>query len=77
MSDPEVMKIVDTRNSEDSTTNREDTKQWVLYVDATSNENGSGAGMMFISPEGYKIHYTLRFGFTTSNNEVVYEALIA
>ena len=42
-----------------------------------SNDTGSGAGMMLISPEGHKIHYSLRFGFKESNNEAKYEALIA
>ena len=31
---------------------------------------------MLIIPEGYKIHCTLRFGFSVSNNEVEYEALL-
>ena len=33
--------------------------------------------MMLISPEGHKIHCTIRFGFKASNNEVEYKALIA
>ena len=32
---------------------------------------------MLISHEGHKIHYAIRFGFPTSNNEAEYEALIA
>ena len=41
--------------------NIEDAEQWTLYMDDVSNENGLGEGMMIISPEGHKIHYTLRF----------------
>ena len=52
-------------------------EQWVLYVDEASNENGSGVGMMLISPKGHKIHCTLHFGFPASNNEAKYEELIA
>ena len=46
-------------------------------MDNTSNDTGSGAGMMLINPEGHKIHYAISFGFKASNNEVKYEALIA
>ena len=42
-------------------------------MDDTSNDTGSRAGIMLISPEGHKIH----FGFKVSNNEAEYEALIA
>ena len=45
-------------------------------MDGASNENGSGASMMPISPEGHKIHCALRYGFLASNNEFEYEALI-
>ena len=51
----------------------ENEDQWILYA---SNKNGSGVGMMLISPEGYKIHFTLCFEFSMSNNEAKYEALI-
>ena len=36
-----------------------------------------GVGMMLISLEGHKIHYSLHFGFQASNNKAKYEALIA
>ena len=52
---------------------KEDTKQWILYMDGTSNKNGFEAGMMLINPEGHKIHYALHFRFYTSNNEAEYE----
>ena len=51
--------------------------KWELYVHGSSNEGGSGAGLILVSPEGYRVHCALRFGFKTSNNEVEYEALIA
>ena len=35
------------------------------------------AGIMLLSPEGHKIHCTLRFGFQASNDEVEYKALVA
>ena len=51
--------------------------KWELYVDGSSNEGGSGAGLILISPEGHQMHCALRFGFKASNNEAEYEALIA
>ncbi|XP_024025977.1 uncharacterized protein LOC112092912 [Morus notabilis] len=51
--------------------------KWKLYVDGASSENGSGAGILLISPEGHKITSAVRFNFKASNNEAEYEALIA
>ena len=50
---------------------------WKIFVDGSSNENGSGAGIILISPEGHRFHSALRFGFKASNNEAEYEALLA
>ena len=46
-------------------------------MDGTSNDVGSGSGMMLISPEGHKIHCAIHFGFKASNNDAEYKALIA
>ncbi|XP_024026375.1 uncharacterized protein LOC112093026 [Morus notabilis] len=51
--------------------------EWKLYVDGASSDNGSGAGVLLISPEGHKITSAVRFKFKASNNEAKYEALIA
>ncbi|XP_024032295.1 uncharacterized protein LOC112094829 [Morus notabilis] len=51
--------------------------RWKLYVDGASNETGSGADVMLISPDGHKITSAVRFIFKASNNEAEYEALIA
>ena len=45
-------------------------------MDGSSNEGGSRAGVILVSPEGHQVHCTLRFGFKASNNEVEYSALI-
>ena len=50
---------------------------WKLFVDGSSNAQGSGAGLVLVDPDGLKINYALRFGFKASNNEAEYEALIA
>ena len=46
-------------------------------MDGASNESGAGAGVILVSPEGYRIHRALRFKFDASNNEAEYEALLA
>ena len=46
-------------------------------MDGSSNDGGSGAGLIPVSPEGHRMNYALRFGFKASNNEAEYEALIA
>ncbi|XP_024026071.1 uncharacterized protein K02A2.6-like [Morus notabilis] len=51
--------------------------KWKLYVDGASSENGSGAGVLLISPECHKITSAVRFKFKASNKDAEYEALIA
>jgi len=51
--------------------------RWKLYVDGSSNDNGSGAGLVLHTPEGHKVTAAIRFEFTASNNEAEYEALLA
>ena len=67
----EATKEVEMEKSEAFMTKQEESdlgiEQWVLYVDEALNENGSGVGMMLISPKGHKIHCALCFGFPTSN----------
>ena len=46
-------------------------------MDGSSNEQGAGAGVMLISPEGRRILYALRLDFPATNNEAEYEALLA
>ena len=51
--------------------------RWVLSVDGSSNQLGSGAGVILEGPNGVLIEQSLRFAFKASNNQVEYEALIA
>ncbi|XP_057452760.1 uncharacterized protein LOC130744605 [Lotus japonicus] len=51
--------------------------EWVLSVDGSSNESGSGAGVSIESPDKMLIEQSLKFGFRASNNQSEYEALIA
>jgi len=51
--------------------------QWMLSVDGSSNQQGSGAGIILEGPNGVLIEQALRFAFKASNNQAEYEALIA
>ncbi|XP_068504586.1 uncharacterized protein [Phaseolus vulgaris] len=51
--------------------------QWSLSVDGSSNQQGSGAGIVLEGPDGVLIEQALRFPFKASNNQAEYEALIA
>ena len=46
-------------------------------MDSSSAIGGSGAGLVLRGPSECKISYALKFGFSASNNEAEYEALIA
>ena len=50
--------------------------RWVLSVDGSSNQQGSGAGVILEGPNGMLIEQSLRFAFKASNNQAEYEALI-
>jgi len=51
--------------------------RWVLSVDGSSNQQGSGAGVILEGPDGVLIEQSLRFAFKASNNQAECEALIA
>ncbi|XP_022870105.1 uncharacterized protein LOC111389415 [Olea europaea var. sylvestris] len=48
---------------------------WKLFVDGSSGEAGTGAGIVLESSEGHKLNYAVRFGFKASSNATEYEAL--
>nr|KYP42511.1 Uncharacterized protein Mb2253c family [Cajanus cajan] len=50
--------------------------QWVLRVDGSSNNQGSGAGIILEGPTGLALEQSLRFAFKASNNQAEYEALL-
>ncbi|XP_076925095.1 uncharacterized protein LOC143587796 [Bidens hawaiensis] len=50
---------------------------WNLHTDGASNEDGSGAGLILVSPKGTEFTYVIRLGFPSTNNESDYEALLA
>ena len=49
---------------------------WEVYVDGTSNQKGSGVGLVLVSPKKVVIEKSLRLDFSATNNEAKYEALV-
>ena len=49
---------------------------WKVYVDGAANQKGSGVGLVLVSPEEITIEKSLRSGFSVTNNEAEYEALL-
>ena len=45
-------------------------------MDGAANQKGSRIGLILISPEGITIEKSLRLGFSATNNEAEYEALL-
>jgi len=65
--------------SDDCDTNKRDmvAAKWLLSVDGSSNQRGSGAGVILEGPGGVLVEQSLKFSFKTSNNQAEYEALAA
>ncbi|VFQ60122.1 unnamed protein product [Cuscuta campestris] len=49
---------------------------WSMSVDGASGPKGYRGGVVFTTPEGFKVYYALIFNFKLTNNEAEYEALI-
>ena len=49
---------------------------WKVYVDGTTNQRGSKVGLVLESPKKTIIEKSLRLGFSATNNEAEYEALL-
>ena len=54
----------------------QDPSQWKVYVDGAANQKGSGVGLVLISPKKLVVEKSLRLGFSATNNEAGYEALL-
>ena len=50
--------------------------QWKVYVDGVANQKGSGMGLVLISLERLVVEKLLRLGFSATNNEAKYKALL-
>ncbi|CAL8119125.1 unnamed protein product [Prunus armeniaca] len=49
---------------------------WQLRVDGASNQKGVGASVVIITPDGTLLVQAITLGFSASNNEAEYEALL-
>ncbi|XP_074378647.1 uncharacterized protein LOC141720196 [Apium graveolens] len=49
---------------------------WILHIDGAVNNNGSGDGIVLVTPEGHRLMSVIHFKFYVTNNDVEYEALI-
>ncbi|XP_057542470.1 uncharacterized protein LOC130820933 [Amaranthus tricolor] len=54
----------------------EPNQEWRLYVDGSSTQSASGAGLLIVSSAGVRTERAVRFEFAASNNEAEYEALL-
>ncbi|RVX23644.1 Gag-Pol polyprotein [Vitis vinifera] len=50
---------------------------WTLRVDGASRSSGSGIGLLLQSPTGEHLEQAIRLGFSASNNEAEYEAILS
>ena len=50
---------------------------WKVYVDGSSTRQGSGIGVLLISPREDRLQLSIRLNYRVTNNEAEYEALIA
>ncbi|KAL5570324.1 hypothetical protein UlMin_026899 [Ulmus minor] len=51
--------------------------QWKLYIDGSSTETSSGAGIILVSPDGVRLSCAVRFKFKAKNNQTEYKALLS
>ncbi|GKC70774.1 reverse transcriptase domain-containing protein [Tanacetum coccineum] len=61
---------------EEAEASEEVAEVWKLFIDGSSNEGGSRAGLILTNPDGVEFTYALRFEFKASKNEAEYEALL-
>ncbi|CAJ2676632.1 unnamed protein product [Trifolium pratense] len=63
--------------AEMTTPSTPDRNKWTIFVDGSSNPQGSGAGIILESGEGVLIEVSLELAFPTTNNQAEYEAFLA
>jgi len=49
---------------------------WKAHINSAANQRCSRVGLVLVSPEGITIEKSLRLGFSATNNEAEYEALL-
>ena len=77
--EPPLEEVVATQNIDGKsvgTISLQEPLFWKVYVDGTANQRGSGVGLVLVSSEQITIEKSLRLGFSATNNEAKYEALL-
>ncbi|XP_073061787.1 uncharacterized protein [Primulina eburnea] len=59
------------------TVHQENENPWKVYVDGSSSKDGSGVGVLLISPAGEEVKLAVRLDFRASNHVAEYEAVLA
>ncbi|XP_073112308.1 uncharacterized protein [Elaeis guineensis] len=77
MPDGQSSKSRESSKSEELNMGPNPEELWDLHVNGSSNSVGLSVGLILTDPEGDVVGYVLYFDFSTINNEVEYEALIA
>ncbi|XP_065633931.1 uncharacterized protein LOC136069395 [Quercus suber] len=77
--EPQLEEVKPTSNMDEKSVGiiyQQGPSHWEACVDGAANQKGSGVGLVLISPEGIIIEKALRLGFSVTNNEAEYEALL-
>ena len=53
-----------------------DQEYWTMYFNGSLMKKGASVGLVFVSPLGVRMRYTIRIHFPVSNNMAEYEVLI-
>ena len=67
--------IAEFTNDEDN--GAEESPNWSIYTDGSSNRQAGGVDIVLLSPEGDTVECIVCLDFPATNNESEYEALIA
>ncbi|XP_075473890.1 uncharacterized protein LOC142504936 [Primulina tabacum] len=59
------------------TVHQENEDPWKVYVDGSLSKDGSGVGVVLISPAGEEVKLAVWLDFRASNNEAEHEAVLA
>ncbi|GAU48767.1 hypothetical protein TSUD_406100 [Trifolium subterraneum] len=63
--------------AEMTTSTTSEKNRWTIFVDGSSNSQGSGAGIILENGDGVLIEVSLGLSFPTTNNQAEYEAFLA
>ena len=55
----------------------ENSEEWTIFIDGSSNSKGSGARIIIENSEGIIVEITLGLSFLVTNNTTEYEAFLA